>query len=102
MFVLTIRYLVRLELDARLAGAHNVLAAVEMRQGHATAALDEWQKAVQLDPMRFDALYNLATTLYDAGRRDEARPYLERFVRDAPGGRYGPDIAKLRALLARK
>ena len=91
-----------LELDARLAGAHNVLAAVEMRQGHATAALDEWQKAVQLDPMLFDALYNLATALYDAGRRDEARPYLERFVRDAPGGRYGPDIARLRALLARK
>ena len=52
--------------------------------------------------MLFDALYNLATAIYDAGRRDEARPYLERFVRDAPGSRYGPDIAKLRALLARK
>ena len=91
-----------LALDAKLAGAHNALAAVEMRQGRATAALDGWKRAVQLDPMLFDALYNLATALYDAGRRDEARPYLERFVRDAPGGRYGPDIAKLRALLARK
>jgi Tfp pilus assembly protein PilF len=34
--------------------------------------------------MNFDALYNLGTTLAQAGQMDRARPYLERFVRTAP------------------
>ena len=89
-----------LALDASLAGAHNALAAVEMRQGRTAAALEEWQQAVRLDPRLFDALYNLGTTLHGAGRRDEARPYLERFVQEAPPARYAPDIARLRSLLA--
>ena len=44
-------------------------------------------------------LYNLGAALHDAGRRDEARPYLERFVRDAPPARYAQDIARFRAML---
>jgi hypothetical protein len=31
---------------------------------------------------------------------EEAVPYLDRFVREAPGERYAPDIAKAKALLA--
>jgi len=62
-------------------------------------ATAEWATALQLDPGLFDALYNVATTLYDAGRREEARPYLERFVRQAPPARYGADIARFRRLL---
>ena len=34
------------------------------------------------------------------GRRDEARPYIERFVREAPPARYAQDIARFKALLA--
>jgi tetratricopeptide (TPR) repeat protein len=90
-----------LSLDPRLAGAHNALAAVHMRQGRQADAIAAWKTAVLLDPRLFDALYNLGTALDDAGRRDEARPYLERFVSEAPPGRYGPDIVKLRRLLAR-
>ena len=89
-----------LTLDPGLAGAHNALAAVAMRQGRTAVALEQWQQAVRLKPRLFDALYNLGTTLYDAGRRDEARPYLERFVQDAPPARYAADIARLRSLLA--
>jgi hypothetical protein len=36
-----------------------------------------------------------------AGRRDEARPFLERFAREAPPAQYGPDIAKVRKRLER-
>jgi hypothetical protein len=31
----------------------------------------------------------------------EAVPYLERFVREAPRGRYGADIARVEAMLHR-
>ncbi len=57
------------------------------------------EKAVRLDPRLFDALYNLGLALDDAGRGDEARPYLERFVNEAPPARYAPDIVQLRRLL---
>jgi arylsulfatase A-like enzyme/Tfp pilus assembly protein PilF len=90
-----------LSLDPRLAGAHNALAAVYMRQGRTVDAIAEWKMAVQLDPRLFDALYNLGTVLDKAGHRDEARPYLERFVNEAPRARYGADIAKLKPLLSR-
>ena len=89
-----------LALSPQLAGAHNALAAVYLRQGRVTDAAAEWTTALKLDPRMFDALYNVATTLYDAGRREEARPYLERFVKEAPPGRYGPDIARLRRMLS--
>ena len=86
-----------ISLDPRLAGARNAMAAVHMRQGRTVEAIAEWKAAVQLDPRLFDALYNLGTVLYRAGRRDEAQPYLERFVREAPRGRYAADIAEAHA-----
>ena len=89
-----------LVLDPGLAGAHNALAALHMRQGRPADATAEWTTALRLDPRLFDALYNLATTLYDAGQRGEAQPYLKRFVNEAPPSRYGADIARLKRLLA--
>ena len=91
-----------LTLDAGLARAHNALAAAELRRGRQEDAIAAWKTAVRIDPRLFDALYNLATVLYKAGRRDEARPYLERFVSEAPPARYGPDIAKLEQLLRQR
>jgi len=87
--------------DPRLAGAHNALAAVHMRQGRTSDAIAEWQAALKANPQQWDALFNLGTVLYDAGRRDEARPYLERFVREAPRSRYAADIKKIETLLVR-
>ena len=34
-----------------------------------------------------------------SGRRDDARPYLERFVAEATAARYASDIARVRRLL---
>ena len=91
-----------LSLDPKLAAAHNVLAAIHMRQGQAPAAIAEWKLAIELEPALFDALYNLAVALDEAGRHDEARPYIQRFVNEAPRSRYGQDVARLSALLDRR
>jgi len=89
-----------LALDPRLARAHNGLAAVLLRQGRRPDALDHWRTALQLDPRLYDALFNLGTSLY-ADDRQQARPYLERFVAEAPPARYQADIARVRQMLSR-
>ncbi len=90
-----------LELDPTSATAYENLGADELSVGNLTAAVDDLKRAVDLDPLLYDALYNLALALHDLGRLDEARPYLERFVRDAPPGRYARDIAKLQTILVK-
>jgi arylsulfatase A-like enzyme/Tfp pilus assembly protein PilF len=89
-----------LELDPKLASAHNAIAAVYMKRRQPSDAVAHWRTAIDLDPRLFDALYNLGIALHDGGRREEARPFLERFVRDAPPARYAADIEHLRRLLA--
>ncbi|HVD91735.1 MAG TPA: hypothetical protein VNC21_05615, partial [Vicinamibacterales bacterium] len=64
-------------------------------------AFAQWTRAVELAPGDFDALYNLGIELNAAGRREEARPFLERFAREAPPAQYAPDIARVRKLLLR-
>jgi arylsulfatase A-like enzyme/Flp pilus assembly protein TadD len=88
-----------LDLDPQLAGAHNAIAAVYMQMHRSDEAIAHWRTAVQLNPGLFDAVYNLGTTLYAAGQRDEARPLLELFLKDAPAAKYGPDIARIRKVL---
>jgi arylsulfatase A-like enzyme/Tfp pilus assembly protein PilF len=90
-----------LALDPRLARAHNALAAVYLRQRREADAIAEWRLALEIEPKLYDALYNLGTTLWDSGRRDDARPYLDRFVHEAPPQRYGADVARIRRMLAR-
>ena len=90
-----------LEIDPRLARAHNALAAVYLRQRREADAIAEWRLALEIEPKLYDALYNVGTTLWDTGHRDDARPFLDRFVREAPPQRYGPDIARIRRMLAR-
>jgi len=88
-----------IEIDPRLARAHNVLAAAYMRQQRQAEAIAEWKLALDLDPRLYDALFNLGISLWDSGRQSDARPYLERFVAEAPPARYAPDIARLRRML---
>ncbi len=57
--------------------------------------------AIDLAPRNYDVMFNLAVLLRERDRAAEARPYIERFVREAPQSRYAADIAKLRALLAK-
>ena len=81
------------------AAAYTGLGAVLIQRGERERAIDAWTRAVTLNPSEFDALFNLATELINAKRFDEARPFVEQFVRTAPPASYGADIERLRAWL---
>jgi arylsulfatase A-like enzyme/Flp pilus assembly protein TadD len=86
--------------DPRLAQAWEGLGAARMREDPA-GAIGAWKRAVELEPRNYDVLFNLAVTLREQDRAAEARPFLERFVREAPPSQYARDIATVRAWLAR-
>jgi arylsulfatase A-like enzyme/cytochrome c-type biogenesis protein CcmH/NrfG len=88
-----------LKLDPTSAKAYENLGADELSAGELAAGVDDLKRAIDLDPQEYDALYNLGLALNELGRRDDARPYLERFVREAPPARYARDSAKLQAIL---
>lgn len=85
--------------EPRASRAHAGLGVIALQRGHRDEAISHWRDAVTIDPRNFDALFNLATELVNAGRFADARPFLERFVRTAPRAFYGSDIDRLRALL---
>jgi arylsulfatase A-like enzyme/Tfp pilus assembly protein PilF len=87
-----------LELDPTSAKAYENLAVDELSAGELGLAIDDLRRALDLDPRLYDALYNLAEALLTQGRRDEARPFIDRFVREAPPARYAADIERLRSL----
>ena len=89
-----------IELDPELPLAWNTLGVLYAQTGRTAEAVDAWQKAIDLDPRQYDALFNLGIVAARIGRVSVARAALERFVEVAPSGRYGPDIAQARQLLA--
>jgi arylsulfatase A-like enzyme/Tfp pilus assembly protein PilF len=89
-----------LAIDPRSARAYTGLGAVQLAEGQREEALKSWRQAVALDGSDYDGLFNLANELIKAGRMNEARPYVERFIREAPPAQYGRDIRRFRELLA--
>jgi len=65
------------------------------------AAIDAWRHAEPLRPRDYDLLFNLGMVLADHGRPADALPYLMRFVQEAPRDRYGRDIARVEAAIAK-
>jgi arylsulfatase A-like enzyme/Flp pilus assembly protein TadD len=88
-----------LELDAGLPLAWNDLGVALYQLGQTGDALDAWQRAVDLKPDLWDALWNLGLKAAENGRPRQARAALERFVAGAPKGRYAEDIATARGVL---
>ena len=88
-----------IENDPRSSRAHAGLGVVARQSGQIDTAIASWRKAVALDPTNFDALYNLCIVLLAADRAGEARPHVEQFVRTAPPGVYGREIAEFRKWL---
>jgi tetratricopeptide (TPR) repeat protein len=89
-----------LALDPTLASSWNNLGVALYPLEGPAAALAAWQKAVALDPQQYDALFNIGLVAASAGRRDDARRALRRFVATAPPARFGPDLAKARGMLS--
>jgi tetratricopeptide (TPR) repeat protein len=88
-----------IELDPTSARAYENLGADKISAGELAAAVPDLQRALDLDPQLFDALYNLGLALNTLGRHDDARPIIERFVREAPPARYAADVARMKAIL---
>jgi len=86
--------------DANAARAHNGLAIVAAKRGDYAAAITHWQQALAIDPGDYQTLFNLGDLLIRTGRPDEARPYWERYVRNAPPRLEAHDIARVRQWLA--
>jgi arylsulfatase A-like enzyme/Flp pilus assembly protein TadD len=64
-------------------------------------AVEAWRKAEPLLPRDYDLLFNLGMLLADSDTPQDAIPYLERFVREAPRARYADDVARVQATLGR-
>jgi len=88
-----------LDLDPEVARAHNSLGVIAAREGHMPEAVERWKRAVAFNPDDYQTLYNLGMQLWGSGRRDEARPYLEAYLHDAPRALEARDIARVRKLL---
>lgn len=88
------------EADPSYADGWQALGAATIGRNRAEA-IEAWRRAEALQPRDFDLLFNLGTVLVDSGRPADALPYLERFVREAPRGRYAGDIARVRSTLDR-
>jgi tetratricopeptide (TPR) repeat protein len=95
------QYLTRaLQMNPRLPLALNTMGVIYARNADFPRAIESWNQAVDLDPRQFDALFNIGLVAFRTGNRVEARRALERFVRTAPPGKYGREIADARRALA--
>jgi choline-sulfatase len=88
-----------LDVDPDVARAHNSLGVIAAREGRLPEAIERWKRSAELNPEDYQTLFNLGSTLWGAGRRDEARPYFEAYLRAAPSALEARDIARVRALL---
>ncbi|HEX9187703.1 MAG TPA: sulfatase-like hydrolase/transferase [Vicinamibacteria bacterium] len=88
-----------LALDDGVARAHNGLGVIAAGEGRWAEAIERWRRAAALDPRDYQALFNLGSTLRNEGRDEEARPYLEAYLRVAPAALEGRDRARVRAWL---
>jgi arylsulfatase A-like enzyme/Tfp pilus assembly protein PilF len=89
-----------IEANPKWAASYTGLGVVELARGNRQGAIEVWKRAVELNPAEFDALFNLATELINAGQNDAARAYVQQFVSTAPPSAYAKDIARLRGWLA--
>ncbi len=88
-----------LDVDPDVARAHNSLGVIAAREGRMPEAVERWKRSVALNPEDYQTLFNLGSQLWQSGRRDEARPYLETYLRAAPPAVEARDIARVRKLL---
>jgi len=88
-----------IEIDPTSAVAYANLGSDELAAKQFASGIEHLKRAVVLDSRQFDALYNLGLALYESGKPEEARPYLQQFVTTAPPARYAADIEHIRALL---
>ncbi|HWM91980.1 MAG TPA: tetratricopeptide repeat protein [Thermoanaerobaculia bacterium] len=79
--------------------AWNTLGVALYQTEGPSAAVEAWQRSVELDPKQYDALFNLGLVAAQQGRGAEARKALRQFVETAPPQRFAADIRKAQGIL---
>jgi tetratricopeptide (TPR) repeat protein len=78
-----------------LADAHDLMARILSDEGDLAGAFDAWASALQLDPMRVNALKGIAFLYYRAGETSAALEHLQRALE------VEPDDPSIRQAIAR-
>ena len=65
---------------------HHTLGEYYLRQGEPEKAVSKFEDAIEINPLRTGYYYNVGAVLYALGKKNEARPYLERYLEKAPKG----------------
>jgi len=84
-----------LRCDSKSAAAHHALGLWQVRGRHADAALESFEKAVELAPADARFSYVLAVALAERGDRDRAISVLEAILKHHPN-----DVTALQALVS--
>ena len=84
-----------------VANVVSALGVVLAQTGRREAAIEAWTRAIALDPVELNALFNITVNLSEAGRRDEARVYGQRFIAAAAAAPASmqADVAAIRRLI---
>lgn len=87
-----------LELNPRLAVAHDALGVIDLQQGQKTEARREFERGLDLDPQCASCKVHLATILLKAGDKARGRELLRQAVEDDPESEeahriYGMELA---------
>jgi tetratricopeptide (TPR) repeat protein len=56
------------------------LGALLKKTGRIEQAIGAWRQAIDIDPLEFEALFNLTLALAETGKTDEARQVGRRYV----------------------
>jgi tetratricopeptide (TPR) repeat protein len=73
-----------IELGNHSAGVYYDLGLADLRTYNTTQGVRDIQRALSIDPTLKPALYTLAVTLLDAGRPEEAIPFLTKAREESP------------------
>jgi Tfp pilus assembly protein PilF len=88
-----------LKIDPSLARAENSLGVIAAEGRDYASAIEHWRRATALDPRDHQTLFNLGDLLVRLGRPAEARPFWERYVREAPASD-ARDVGRVRRWLS--
>ncbi len=90
-----------LRLDPDVSRAHNALGVIAFETGHPGEAITHWRRSIEINPREWDTLSNLCRVLIEQNRPDEAAPYVERFLREAPPALYASEMRRFRQVTGR-
>lgn len=82
-----------------LARAWSSLAVLSLEQDRHAEGLEQWRRALLLDPGELRTLLALGARLWQSGRKEAGRACLELFVKSAPPEHYRNELERVRAWL---